>query len=155
MEPDRACISNKPPGDVDSVASKVLFKSETLTSMKTVCPLLWAFQEVLVVKNPPASAGDLRDEGSIPVSGRSSEGGHGNPLQYSCLENPTDRGAWQATVHRVAKSRTQLRDVACTHTFCMQTSFPLISRYSLLQPSVRRDLWETSQTKLKPPMNAM
>ena len=46
----------------------------------------------------------LRDAGSIPGLGRSSEGGHGNPLQYSCLENPTDRGAWQATVHRVANS---------------------------------------------------
>ena len=52
-----------------------------------------------VVQNPPASAGDARDMGSIPESGRSSEEGNGNPLQYSCLENPTDRGTWQATVH--------------------------------------------------------
>ena len=49
---------------------------------------------VLVVKNLPASAGDVRDRGSIPGSGRSFKGGHSNPLQYSCLENPTDRGAW-------------------------------------------------------------
>ena len=63
----------------------------------------------LVVKNPPANAGDIRDEGSIPGSGRSPGGGRGNPLQYSCLENPMDRGAWWATVHGVAKSRTRLK----------------------------------------------
>jgi len=51
-------------------------------------------QVALVVKNPPASAGDERDVGSIPDSGRSPGGGHGNPLQYSCLGNPRDRGAW-------------------------------------------------------------
>ena len=60
-------------------------------------------QVVLVVKNPPANAGDM---GSIPGWGRSSGGGNGNPLQYSCLENPMDRGAWQATVLRVTKSQT-------------------------------------------------
>ena len=60
----------------------------------------------LVVKNPPANAEDLRDVGSIPGSGRSPQGGNSNPLQCSCLENPMDRGAWQATVHRFAKSRT-------------------------------------------------
>ena len=53
---------------------------------------------MLVVKNPPADAGDVRDAGSIPGSGRSPEGGHGNPLQYFCLENPMDRGTWRATV---------------------------------------------------------
>ena len=51
---------------------------------------------VLVIKNPLAGAGDVRDESSVPESGRSPGGGHGNPLQYSCLENPMDRGAWQA-----------------------------------------------------------
>ena len=66
-----------------------------------------------VVKNPPANAGDLRYAGSIPGSGRSLlEGGHGKPLNYSCLENPMDRGVWQSTVHRVAKS-----DLACTCLF--------------------------------------
>ena len=59
---------------------------------------------VLVVKNSPASAGDVRDMGSIPGSGRSP--GHGQPLQYSCLEHPMDRGAWWAAVHRVAQSGT-------------------------------------------------
>ena len=61
---------------------------------------------MLVVKNPPANAGDIRDAGSIPGSEGSIGGGHGNPLQYSCLENPMDRGARQATVHGVAESDT-------------------------------------------------
>ena len=62
---------------------------------------------VLVVKKKkkkPASAGDIRDMGSIPGSGRTPGGGHGNPLQYSCLENPTDRGAWRATVLRAQRA---------------------------------------------------
>ena len=54
-------------------------------------------QVVLVVKNPPVNAGDMRDAGSIPGSGRSPGGGRGNPLQYSCLENPMDQGSWWAT----------------------------------------------------------
>ena len=66
------------------------------------------FQVALVVKNPPANAGDIRDVGLIPGLGRSSGGGHGNQLQYSCLENPMVRGAWWATVHEVANSQTQL-----------------------------------------------
>ena len=57
-----------------------------------------------MVKNPPVSAGDVRGTGSIPESGRSPGGGNGNPLQYSCLENPMDRGASWATVHGVAKA---------------------------------------------------
>ena len=68
-----------------------------------------ASQVALMVKSPPASAGDIRDMGLIPGSGRSSGRGNDNPLQYSCLENPLDRGAWQAIFHRVAKSRTQLQ----------------------------------------------
>ena len=62
----------------------------------------------LVVKNPPADAVDVRDTGSIPGLGRSPGEGNGNPLQYSCLGNPVDKGAWQTTVHGVAKSWTQL-----------------------------------------------
>ena len=58
-----------------------------------------------MVKNPPANIGDIRDAGLIPGSGRSG-GRHGNPLQYSCLENLMDRGAWQATVHTVAELDT-------------------------------------------------
>ena len=65
-----------------------------------------------MVKNPPANAGDIRDTGSIPGLGRSPRGGNGNPLQYSCLENSMDRGAWWATAHGVTKSQTRLRDLA-------------------------------------------
>ena len=63
----------------------------------------------LVVKNPPADAGDIRDPSSIPGLGRSLGEGHGDPFQYSCLENPMNRGAWRATAHRVAQSQTQLK----------------------------------------------
>ena len=63
----------------------------------------------LVVNNPPAYAGDIREVGTIPGSGRSSGEGNGNSLQYSCLEKPMDRGAWQATVYGVTKSQTQLK----------------------------------------------
>ena len=67
---------------------------------------VWASQLALVVKNPSVNAGDTRDVGSVPGSGRSPGEGNGNPLQYSCLEKPMDNGAWWATVHRVTKSRT-------------------------------------------------
>ena len=66
-------------------------------------------------KNSPANAGDVRNMGSIPGLGRSPEGRRGNPLQYSCLKNPMDRGAWRATVHGVAKSGTRLSDLAHVH----------------------------------------
>ena len=69
----------------------------------------------LEVKNSPVNAGDVRDVGSIPGLERSPGGGHSNPLQYSCLENTMDRGAWQAMVHRVAKSMAQLKQLS-THT---------------------------------------
>ena len=69
----------------------------------------WASQVVLVVQNLPANARDIRDAGLIPGLGRSPGGGHGNPLQYSYLENPKDRGAWRAAVHRLTKSRTWLK----------------------------------------------
>ena len=65
---------------------------------------LGASQVVLVVENLPGKAEDARDLGSIPALGRSPEGGYGNTLQYSCLENPMDKGAWQATVHWVAEA---------------------------------------------------
>ena len=64
---------------------------------------------MLAVKNLPANAGDARDTVLIPLLGRSPGGGNGNPLQYSCLENPMDRGAWQAMVQGVTKSRTLLK----------------------------------------------
>ena len=68
-----------------------------------------ASQVALVVKNPAAMKVDVRDVGLISGAGRAPGGGHGNPLQYSSLENPMDRGAWHATVHRVAKSWTRLK----------------------------------------------
>ena len=65
-----------------------------------------------VVKNLPASAGDMRDLGLIPGSGRSPGEGNGHPLQYFCLGNPMDRGAWRATVHRTTKSQIQLKQLS-------------------------------------------
>ena len=83
-----------------------------------------------MVKNLPANAGDIRDAGSIPGSGRSPGGGHGNPLQYSSLENSTDREAWQAIVHWAAKSWTRLKRLSTaqhtyiyTHTDLSSTCF--------------------------------
>ena len=73
-----------------------------------------------MVKDLPANAGVLRDAGLIPG------GGHGNPLWYSCLENPMDRGAWRDTIHRVAKSQTQLKRLS-THAYNVRIVF---SRYS-------------------------
>ena len=79
-----------------------------LLILTTSIHLFRTSQVALVVKNPPANAGDIRDMGSIPGWGRSPGGGHANPLQYSCLQNSMDRGAWPATVRGVAKGRTQL-----------------------------------------------
>ena len=73
----------------------------------------WASQ---VTKNPPANAGDAKDMGSIPGSGRSSREGNGNPFQYSYLGNLMDRGAWQATDLEVTKNQTQLSVYTHTHT---------------------------------------
>ena len=67
---------------------------------------------VLVVKNLPANSGDIGDAGLIPGPGRSAGGGHGSPLQYSCLENPLDRGPWWAMVPRVTKNQTQLKQLS-------------------------------------------
>ena len=87
----------------------------------------WASQMALVVKNSPANAGDIRDVGSIPELGRSHEGGHGNPLQYSFLENLMDREAWKATVHRIAKSpkRKQTKSSQNQNQLVLKTICPL------------------------------
>ena len=71
-----------------------------------------ASQAALVVKNLPVNVEVVRDMGLIPGSGRSLGVGNSNPLQYSCLENSMDRGAWQATVHRVTKSQTRLKQLS-------------------------------------------
>ena len=72
--------------------------------------MLWA----LCSKKPACSAGDAGDLGSLPESGRSPGGAHGTPLQYSCPENPTDRGAWKAVVHRVTNSWTRLKRLSAS-----------------------------------------
>ena len=85
------------------VAIKVTELKNIITAEKNT---LEGFSKALMVENLPANAGDVRDTGSIPGLGRSPGGGHSNPFQYSCLENPMDRGAWQAAVHRVTQSDT-------------------------------------------------
>ena len=80
--------------------------------------MISSHQMVLVVKNLPTNAGDVRDAGLIPGSGRSFGSRHGDSPQHSCLENPMDRETWQAIVHRVTKSRTGLK-LLSTHT-CTQ-----------------------------------
>ena len=85
--------------------------AKSRTRLSDWTELNWT-EVALVVNNPFANAGDVRDLGSIPGSGRSFGGGHSNPLRYSCLENPMDREAWWATVYRVAKSWTQLKQLS-------------------------------------------
>ena len=88
----------------------VFQQGEQKTVFCTLVFLEYRYSQVtLVAKNPPAKAGDVRDTGSILRLGRSPGERNGYPLQYSYLENPTDRGAWWATVHRVAKNRTQMK----------------------------------------------
>ena len=95
-------------------------------------PLLRASQMALVGKNLLASVGDVRAAGSVLRSGRSLGGGHGNPLQYYCLEKPRDRGAWQTTVYRFAKSWTWLKQLS-THTYFSDDScFILLLGISLV-----------------------
>ena len=86
--------------------------TEIKTKINKCVRIKRASQAVLVVKNPPVSARDLRGKGLIPGLGRSSGGGHGNLLQCSYLKNPIDRGAWQATVHSVSQSQTQLKPLS-------------------------------------------
>ena len=86
----------------------------------------WASQVALAVNNLPACAGDARDTGLISGWERSPGGQNNNPLQYSCLENPMDRGAWWATGHRVAKSQTRLKQ------FSMYTCQKPLFRYHIL-----------------------
>ena len=79
----------------------------------------WGFPDGTVAKNPPTSAADARDSGSIPGAGKPPGAGNSNPLQCSCLENPIDRGAWQAAVHRVAKSQTLLKQLSTYTRTCL------------------------------------
>ena len=81
----------------------------TQKKMDSASNLNMGFPNGEVIKNPSADAGDIRDVGLIPEWGRFPGGGHGNPLQYSCLENPMDRGVWQATAYEVAQSKAWLK----------------------------------------------
>ena len=89
----------------------------------------WASHMVLIVKNQSASARDIREAGSISGSGRSRGGGHGNPLQYSCLEKPKDRGAWWATIHMVAQSLYTTEVIQ--HTCMYNITFYLLNNQSI------------------------
>ena len=100
------------------------------------------------VKDPPVKAGDIRDAGLIPGSGRSPVEGTGNPLRYSCLGNPMDRGAWQATVHGVTKSWARLNTCVCT---CTHTHPPTphkdIQQFLLQTHSVEHQKPSANRTK--------
>ena len=88
----------------------VFITCQTLYRYRYGYRYIWSPEVVLVVKNPSANAGDIRNMGLIPGLGRCPGGGHGNPLQCSCLDNPMKRGDWGAIVHGVTKSWTQLSD---------------------------------------------
>ena len=97
---------------LNSVELSAKFDSTFITSMLTKFGL---YQVALAVKYLPANAGDIRDPDLILGSGRSLEGGNGNSFQYSCLENPMDRGTWQDTVCGVSKSWTRLKRLNTQH----------------------------------------
>ena len=94
---------------------------------------------ILSGKNIPANSGNTKDMGSTPRLWRSPEGGHGNPLQYSCLENPMDRGAWWVTVHRVAKSWTWLKQLntLIQYDWCPYTKRQLRHRHEQMEGHVK------------------
>ena len=97
-----------------------------------------------MVKNPPANAGDARDLGSTPGSGRSPGEGNGNPLQYSCLENPVDRGAWWAAVCGVAQSRTWLKRLSSSSQyFCLKNSMDRGASWATVWVTKRHN-WATN-----------
>ena len=99
-----------------------------------------------VVKNLPAKAEGARDVGLIPGSGRSPVGGNGNPLEYSCLENPMDRGAWQATVHRVTESDMTER----THTHIALVVETMIEATHMALNPFAESHWHLGPTNLEP-----
>ena len=102
-----------------------------------------------MVKNLLANVGDVREAGSIPRSGRSTGGGHGNPLQYSCLENPLDRGAWRAAVNGVAKSQTRLKRLS-VHAFPTPSVYITaltVQDLAMWLPRARLQCWSFSRSK--------
>ena len=110
-------------------------------------PTIGASKVALVVKNLPASAGDTRDSGSTLGSGRPPGGGHSNTLQNSCLENPLDREAWQATVHGVSKSQTT-KQLTHTHTHTHKLFFKIATSFNISNNSVQGSNFPTSVPKL-------
>ena len=96
-----------------------------------------------MVKNTPANAGDARDAGRIPGLGRSPGGGYSNPLQCPCLENPMDRGAWQAIVHGVSKNQTQLKQFS---TQCVSANPKLLIYLSPTFPFGNLSLFSVSMS---------
>ena len=97
-------------------------------------------------KESACNAGDL---GSVPGSGKSPGGGHSNPLQYSCLENPMDRGAWRAAVHGVVQSRTHLSTYSCDDLFQQETPFLTVSMPTDYAWSSEANEWAQRKMKLK------
>ena len=106
----------------------------------TACMSTGAPSVALAVKNLPANAnaGDGRNTSSIPASRRYPGEGHGNPLQYSCLENSMDRGAWWVTVHRVAKSQTRLKLLSTQHAWTIRYKKTKTSQLPLLKKQKHR-----------------
>ena len=136
--------STFPNAEEDRVA--VMSYSNLFNNLISPTHLVWASQVALVVKNSPADAGDIRDVGMIPGLGRSPGEGHGNLPQYSFMENPKDRGASWATVHRVAKSQTQLKQLSTIcfspdHSLLLHTSFPTTSWFWWKNPCPHRTLF--------------
>ena len=116
----------------------------TSSNSHSLCNSVQASQVALVVKNPSANAGDVRGAGLIPRLGRSPGEGYGNSLQYSCLENHMDRGAWQATVHGVAKHWTQLKCLSTTLKVPFREGNGTPLQYSCLEsPMDGRGWWAT------------
>ena len=116
------------PGEFHGLYSSRGCKELDMTVTFTFTHKPWASQVVLVVKNPPTSARDIRDVGSVPRSGRSSGGGHGNRLQYSYLENSIDRWAWKASVHKVEKKSKKLDTTEVTYHTSKHSWAPPIQR---------------------------
>ena len=111
----QSCLTLRDPMDCSPPGSSVhgIFQAKVLE---------WAMATAIaLVNNPPVSAGDVRDTSSVPRSGRSPGERHGNPLQYSFLKNPMDRGAWWTSVHRITKSQTRLSTYAATKISCAST----------------------------------
>ena len=117
----------------DQVTQCCGLSSMMLSSMPGLHPLDASSQVVLGVKNLPSNAGDVRNVGLIPGFRRSPGGRHGNPLHYSCLENPMDRRAWKATIHRAADSWIQLKRFSI-YTRIPATTTKKVSRHCQNSP---------------------